>query len=59
MQGILGAGRRKVLKFLQGLWNVGPHGYITGAASVIPGYGESAEEVGGPIHLNGVDFLRA
>ena len=49
MRGILGAGRRKVLKFVQGFWNLGGHIYIVGAASVITGEGESAEEVGGPI----------
>ena len=50
MKGILGADRRKVLKSVQGLWNVGQHGDIIGAASVIPGEGESVEEVGGTIY---------
>ena len=46
MQGILVAGRRKVFKFVQGFWNVGRREEIAGAASVIPGEGESAKEVG-------------
>ena len=39
--GILGAGRSKVLEFVQGFLNVVQHGDIAGAASVIPGKGES------------------
>ena len=58
MQGILGAGRREVLKFVQSFRNVGRYGDIAGAESVIPGESESAEEVGGPIDLNGVEFLK-
>ena len=50
MWDILGAGRRKVLKSVQGHWNVGRYGEIAGAASVIPGKDDSAEEVGGPIN---------
>ena len=49
MWDILGAGRRKLLKFVQGLWNVGWHVDITGVDSARPGKGKSAEEVGGPI----------
>ena len=47
MQGILGAGRRKVLKCVQVFRNVGLNGDIAGTASVISGKGESAEEVDG------------
>ena len=43
MRGILGADRRKVLKFVQGFRNLGSHGDIAGAVSVIPGEGESSE----------------
>ena len=50
MRGILGADRRKVLKFVQGFWNVGRHGDISGTVSVIPGENDSAEEVVGPIY---------
>ena len=58
MQGILGAGRNKVLKYVQGFWNVGRHGYITGAVSVITGKVESTEEVGGPINRNGIELFK-
>ena len=50
MRGILGAGRRKVLEFVQGFQDVERHGDIAGAASVIPGEGDSAEEVCGTIN---------
>ena len=49
MWGILGAGRSKALKFVQGFWNLGRHGYIAGAASIFPDKGEFAEEVVVPI----------
>ena len=49
IRGILGVVRRKVLKFMQGFCNVVRHGDISGAAILIPGDGESAEEVGVPI----------
>ena len=58
MQGILGEGRSKVLKYVQGFWNVGRHGYITGAVSVITGKVESTEEVGGPINRNGIELFK-
>ena len=41
IRAILVAGRRKVFKFVQGFWNVGRYGNISGATSVIPGEGES------------------
>ena len=49
MRGILGSGMRKVLKYVQGFWNVGWNGKIAGASSVVPGEGEFPEEVGRPI----------
>ena len=50
MRGIFGAGKRKVLKFVQGFQNLGRHGGITVMASLIPGEGEYAEEVVVPIY---------
>ena len=48
---------RRMLEFMKGCLEIVDHGYIAGACGVVPGNGDSTEEVTGPVNEYGVQCL--
>ena len=54
MRGVLGARGRRLLKLVEGLFDVCGHGYVTYALVVVPVDGETAIEGTSPVDGNSV-----